>query len=507
MLFADIHDKTLFTGKHFADGDCLKVMRRMNSGMIDLIYLDPPFNSKKQWDAPVGSAAEGAGFKDKWDSADLKEARLGEIAALHPKLYAVIQSAGLSGGKKDKSYLIYMGERMLEMHRILKDTGSIYLHCDPTMSHSLKLMMDAIFGRNNFRNEIVWGRATKPKHSPKSFGAFTDHILFYAKSSKAQFTPVKLPTVAEDKSRFKFTEPETGRRYYLRSLDIDRKDGRKGGVLVFDGKEFKAKNSWQWGQDTLDTRLMENPRLVQAKKGTLYFRQYRDGDPITSLWSDIPPVPPKERTGYPTQKPVALLRRIIKASSSEGDIVLDPFCGCGTACEAAEYAGRRWIGIDASCGAGVVLVSERRSFAYANEINWRVGDETLPKRTDDGATALDPAADKKNTRQTPPLTAKQKEIVKPKLYAKQRGECRGHGGHYRIEDLAIDHIVPRSRGGTNNTRNLQLLCTDCNSAIKRDKQITMEDLWLELAESGKGLSSDGAQWLASRLHGGKHSGK
>lgn len=446
LLFADIHDKTLFTGKHFADGDCLRVMRRMNSGMIDLIYLDPPFNSKKKWDAPVGSAAEGAGFKDKWDSADLKEARLGEIAAQYPKLYAVIEAAGLSGGKKDKSYLIYMGERILEMHRVLKNTGSIYLHCDPVMSHSLKLMMDAIFGAKQFRNEIVWYYKDTPGRQKRNFSRKHDIILRYTKSHDYFFDgdAVGVPVKEESLARYKYTR-------------------------VLGGKEYLGGKA---------TKVPE------------------------SVW-DFPAVKKNsgESTGYPTQKPLTLLKRVILASSKEGDIVLDPFCGCGTACEAAEDLGRRWIGIDASCGAGVVLVAERRNLAYADKVNWRVGDEKLPKRTDGGETALDPVSDKKSKPKPKPLTKKQKDEIKPELYERQSGLCRGCGAHLQIQHFDIDHIKPQSRGGTNNRKNLQLLCGNCNSIKSATK--TMEDLWLHLVDTNKGLSGDGAQWLVSRFKSAK----
>ena len=180
-----IINRTLFTS------DNLPILRGMNSDSVDLIYLDPPFNSNKHYSAPVGSEAAGASFKDAWTLSDEDEAWHAALKSHHPKLYAVIHAVGMIGSKGDKSYLIYMAVRLLELRRILKDTGSIYLHVDPTMSHSVKLTMDALFGKKNFHNEIVWHYYNKFGAGSRVFGRNYDQILFYSKNvKKYSFNPV-----------------------------------------------------------------------------------------------------------------------------------------------------------------------------------------------------------------------------------------------------------------------------------------------------------------------------
>ena len=276
----NVNPKTIFTG------DNLPIMRGMNSESVDLIYLDPPFNSKANYAAPIGSEAAGAAFKDTWMLDDVDAAWLDLIEAKHPQLNRVIHAAM---SNSDKSYLIYMAVRLLEMHRILKKTGSIYLHCDPTMSHYLKLVMDAVFGKANFRNEIVWHYQTGGV-SKKWFGRKHDSILFYTKTEKyfIDLTRVKDKRTAEVLRRL-----ESGNENATRATNTDR--------LPFDVWMIQALNAMA-----------------------------------------------KERTGYPTQKPLALLDRIIKASKNVDDTVFDPFCGCATTLVAADRCQREWIGVDIS---------------------------------------------------------------------------------------------------------------------------------------------------------------
>ena len=188
-------------------GDNLAVMRGMNGESVDLIYLDPPFNSNKTYSAPIGSKAAGAAFKDTWMLDDVDVAWHGEIAEQNPAVYAVIDAAGIAHGKSMKSYLIMMAVRLLEMHRILKSTGSLYLHCDPTASHYLKMLLDAVFGRGNFRNEIVWQR-TSAHNDPKRFGRICDRLLYVAKPDAA-FHPIMGELSPTQRQRYKFQD-ETG---------------------------------------------------------------------------------------------------------------------------------------------------------------------------------------------------------------------------------------------------------------------------------------------------------
>ena len=264
-------DKTIWTA------DNLVVMRGMNSESIDLIYLDPPFNSKRNYAAPTGSKAAGAEFKDTWTLSDVDVEWINLIGQKHPKLERVILAAMTNS---DKSYLAYMAIRILEMERILKPTGSIYLHCDPTMSHYLKLVMDAVFGKAAFRNEIVWRKYAGRKNNAKTkFSTQHDSIFFYAKSAMAKFNGVMLPhTEKEIAVKYKHIDKE-GRRYRL-----------------------------SWGRHY----------QLTGKNRKIYLDESL-GRAVGNLWIDDGlqiNTSSSERTGYPTQKPLALLERIIKASSN-----------------------------------------------------------------------------------------------------------------------------------------------------------------------------------------------
>ena len=285
-----VKNRTIFTC------DNLEVMRGIADESVDLIYLDPPFNSNHDYAAPIGSQAAGAGFKDTWTLSDIKTAWYGEIAAERPGLSDLLTAIRQVHGKSMMAYLIYMAVRILEMRRILKSTGSLYLHCDPTASHYLKLVMDEIFGKDSFRNEIIWSYRTGGA-SKKAFAKKHDVVLFYAKTSTYVFNPLTEKAYTKSKGR------RPGRINY------------GGGMAIFDEDEI----------------------------GVYRVVSMRDVWEVSYLNSQA-----RERTGYPTQKPVKLLERIIQASSNPDDMVLDPFCGCATTCVAAEKLGRRWIGIDIS---------------------------------------------------------------------------------------------------------------------------------------------------------------
>ena len=209
-------DKTVWTG------DNLDVLRGMNSECVDLVYLDPPFNSNRNYAAPVGSAAAGAAFKDTWTLSDLDVAWMGLIADEQPAIYQTLRAAGMTHGKGMQSYLCMMAVRLLEMRRVLKDTGSVYLHCDPTASHYLKLLMDAVFGANRYRSEIVWRRSgahNDTRQGRRQHGRVHDTLLFYTKSDEWTWNPIYTDYDPEyvDKA-YRFVEPETGRRYRLDNL-------------------------------------------------------------------------------------------------------------------------------------------------------------------------------------------------------------------------------------------------------------------------------------------------
>ena len=298
-------DKTIWTG------DNLDILRGLNSASVDLIYLDPPFNSNRNYAAPVGSAAAGAAFKDTWTLSDLDVAWMGLIADEQPAMYQVLQTAGLTHGKGMQSYLCMMAVRLLEMRRVLKDTGSIYLHCDPTASHYLKLLMDSIYGAAHFRNEIVWKRADakgKTGQGAKHFARVNDLLLFYRKSNHNIFRSQYGPLDSGYVERFyRYSDPD-GRRYKLDNM-LGPGGAAKGNPQY---EVMGVTRYWRYSKDRMQ-QLIDDGRVVQTKPGTVpMYKRYLDeslGTPLTTNWSDISFVRgwSKERIGYPTQKPLALL--------------------------------------------------------------------------------------------------------------------------------------------------------------------------------------------------------
>ena len=403
-----------FTNRTVWTGDNLDILRGMNAESVDLIYLDPPFNSNKDYAAPVGSDAAGAAFKDTWHLSDLDVAWAGLIADEEPAIAYLLDAAGRTHGKGMQSYLTMMAVRLLEMRRLLKDTGSIYLHCDPTASHYLKLLMDAIFGNHQFRSEIVWriGWVSGFKTQKRGWIRNHDTILYYMKTDEAAY-------------RF-------NKEYIPYPTDYRRRDGKRPS-----GKGFPIEDTWN---------CSDNDRL--------------DSIMIKSFST--------EKIGYPTQKPLALLERIVKASSSPGDVVLDPFCGCATACVAAEKLDRQWVGIDISPKAAelvnVRLQDSMGSLFHHGYVTTRTD---IPQRTDVDAP--------KNYRQN-----------KHVLYGEQEGSCGGCGTPFEFRHFEVDHMVPQSRGGTDHLGNLQLLCGHCNRTKGGRPQ---EYLLARLAEVGVGVAT------------------
>jgi len=345
-------------------GDCLTIMQQMPLGSVDLVYLDPPFNSNRDYNAiykdetgrPLPDQIEA--FNDLWDLDDdrlraiqmmpvlMREAGIEDHVA---ELWRIWMNALRSTQPRLLAYLSYMTERLLVLRGLVKPTGSVYLHCDPTASHYIKVLMDGIFGHKNYRNEIIWKRANA-HNDPKGFGRIADTILFYTMSDKyvwnTQHTPYR-----EDYYDSHYKKDENGRFFRTVPLDAPRHGAGSPGLLY----EWRGKNpapSRTWAVKIEKMQEYERDGLLRyTRTGTPTLLQYADempGVPLQSIWSDIPPVNPqaKERLGYSTQKPVALMTRIIQASSNEGDTVLDPFCGCASTIEAAHILKRKWIGID-----------------------------------------------------------------------------------------------------------------------------------------------------------------
>jgi site-specific DNA-methyltransferase (adenine-specific) len=343
-------------------GDNLEVMRKyLPDECIDLVYLDPPFNSNRDYNLlfreQSGEPAQGQikAFTDTWQWS---ERAYDEFCQTCPKpaLVELVQGFVRTLGRNDlTAYLVMMAPRLVELHRVLKLTGSLYLHCDPTASHYLKVMLDVIFGARNFMNEIAWKRYAAHSLSQGRYDRISDRILFYCKDSRLTRTfnpPTEALSEEEINERFPHVEPETGRRFQHVSLEQSSNKSSAGETRIIQGRTVVSEIGWRWSQETFDQRLKENPYLIYwTSTGRPRYKIYADeykGKPVGDIWTDVPYLSSgdAERLGYPTQKPLALLERILQASSNEGDIVLDPFCGCGTAIVAAQKLKRRWVGID-----------------------------------------------------------------------------------------------------------------------------------------------------------------
>ena len=366
--------------------DNLDVLRGLNSESIDLVYADPPFNSNKNYEAPIGSKAAGAAFKDTWTLSDVDLAWHGEIAEREPKVYAAIDNAGIVHGPGMKSYLIMMAVRLLEPRRVLKPTGSLYLHCDDTADAYLRVLLDAVFGRGWFRNTIVWKRSSRS--DGRRFGRTHDVLLAYGNMLEGTWNEPRAPYSQEYLARYYRDQDSRG---HYTDFDLT-------GAGITGGKSSEA---WRGHDPTLSGRhwsvprtgpyaawietnvvpgykeiegvharldaLAEHDLLHWPKRGSGFPRLKRyakalGGRRVNDIFEDIPAVnsQAQERTGYPTQKPLGLLDRIIKASSNPGEVILDPFCGCATACVSAESLGRQWIGIDLSEVAATLVESRLR---------------------------------------------------------------------------------------------------------------------------------------------------
>ena len=346
-------------------GDCLTIMQDMAKWSVDLIYLDPPFNSNREYNAiykdetgrPLPDQIEA--FNDTWKLDEERERALQHMPILLretgiddsvAEFWRIWLNALRGTNPRLLAYLSYMVERLAYMRPILKPTGSIYLHCDPTASHYLKVLMDGIFGHTNFRNEITWQR-TESHNTAERYGNIADTILYYSASDKPVWNPLYQPYSAAQLKRFRPPD-ESGRRYKLDDLTAPRPNSQSGkfewrGTMPSKtrgwGYKLEQLEEW-WAQGLIQTKKDGTPRM----DGLKVYLDESEGKPLQNIWTDIPRIAntSRERMGYATQKPVALLERIIEASSNPGDVVFDPFCGCGTTMEAAERLNRKWIGID-----------------------------------------------------------------------------------------------------------------------------------------------------------------
>ena len=374
----NVENRTLFIA------DNLDIMRGMDSDTIDLIYLDPPLKSDKQF----------------------------------------IQASEDVYDTSMTTYLTEMVSRLFEVKRILKPTGSIYLHCTPTSSHYLKMVMDDIFRQGNFRGEIVWSYNTIMARKTSNFPPLHDILLVYGKTRNTKHN-----LVYDDN----WTPSNTQQRRLAKKYEI-----RRGNLIIYDEEEFQKS-----GLDENDF--------------TKVYRFNGHQRPIGDVWS-IPTLTPsaKERTGNPGQKPRALLERIIKASSDEGDIVLDPFSGSATTCVAAERLNRYWVGIDTSPSVEDIMKMRLtdevdKTSNLFNPLTDVIIRKDFPKRTDNAEEMV-------RKRGLPKYS-----MHKLELFDRQQGKCNGCQHQFPVRNLTVDHIIPQSKGGSDQIENLQLLCGTCNS--------------------------------------------
>ena len=425
-MTANWKNRTLF------HGDNLTFLRAMNSESVDLIATDPPFNKGRDFHATPDSLAAGARFQDRWSwERDVHHDWVDQITDDFPRVMNVIQGSRSSYGDDMGAFLCFMAVRFLEMRRVMKPTASIYLHCDPTASHYLKELMDAVFGRKQFRNEIVWCYNVGGK-SKKWWARKHDNLIFYSKTGEYHFNG--------------------------KAVGIPRDTGTRS----FGGRIGKDSNGRPY-QD----------KIVRAT-GKVY-RYYLDEPKIPEdWWTDINSLQSgvKERTGYPTQKPLALYERVIKASSNKDDVVLDPFSGCATTCVAAERLNRQWVGIDIWDQVHEVVLDRLRKEGLAADGDsagmLAFGDVHYstdpPIRTDEGHEAVSFLQVRERIKEPEGKKMSRAEMYEF-LLTQYGSKCQGCDR--KFDDpryLQLDHNTPRSDGGLNHVTNRVLLCGPCNQA-------------------------------------------
>lgn len=383
-------------------GDNLRVLRRfIRSESVDLVYLDPPFNSNRSYNVLFqhrsGDAAQAQieAFDDSWTWSQDSEAQYDEIVSGGSPVGvadAIVALRRLLGDSDVLAYLVMMTARLTELHRALRPTGSLYLHCDPTASHYLKIILDALFGPTNFINEIVWLRAAASKgHATRKLSSSHDIILGYGKSPAYTFNKVHLPPTDAYTGRFKFDDSDGRGPYRLAPLDNPAYRPN----LIYEYKGFPSPpRGWRVSREVME-ELDSNDRLVfpNSPTGRIARKHYlreQAGPLAGDVWTDIAPLQASaaERLGYPTQKPLALLERIIGASTNPGDTVLDPFCGCGTTIDAAETLGRKWIGIDITF-LSIDLIQKRLVGTYGDDIRQRYVVDGVPRELEAAQALFD----------------------------------------------------------------------------------------------------------------------
>jgi DNA modification methylase len=457
-------------------GDNLNILREhIRDESVDLIYLDPPFNSHANYNvlfkSPKGaeSLAQIEAFEDTWHWNEQAEREFTELVhQSNTDVSEMIQALRRFLGENDMmAYLTMMANRLLELHRVLKPTGSLYLHCDPTASHYLKVVLDGVFGKGNFRNEITWKRQSAHSDAKKKFANVSDIIFFYVKSEAAAFTPLYIEHDPEYIRNFYRHDDGDGRGLY-RLSDMASPNPRPNMMYEWLGYGFPAKG-WRYEKATMqklhDEGRIYYPVQTDGQADTtkrLALKRYlneQEGSIVTNVWTDINALSAAaaESLGYPTQKPVALLERIIQASSNAGDVVLDPFCGCGTAVHAAQKLGRSWIGIDITHLA-ISLIEKRLHDAFP-QIDFAV--EGTPK---DFEGARDLALRDKYQFQWWACSL----VNAQPFQGKKKGADGGIDGliYFKDDSKLPKKIIVSVKGGENVSRTM---VADLKNAVEREK--------------------------------------
>lgn len=484
-------------------GDNLEMLRGMDTGTVHLVATDPPFNKGRDFHATPDSLASSASFQDRWSwKKDVHQEWIDQLEDDWPEVWSSIQGSRDSWGDDMGAFLCFMAVRLLEMRRVLKDTGSIYLHCDPTASHYLKGIMDAVFGRKNFRNEIVWKRYQSHgsfQHAPRQWGTLSDSILFYTKSDNFIIRPYV--ELTDDEKMRKFNKKSNGELYRLVPHFNSRSMGpRPNQCYVWRGFKNPHPSGWRLIQERLEEEYQKGNIVItedihgnKKLERRLYLKNYK-GEQAGNVWVDIPSARGKERTGYPTQKPLALYERIIKASSKEGDVVLDPFAGCATTCVAAERLGRQWVGIDIWDGAYDVTIDRLKREGFLTGPNDDRSDLLTIEghityttessvRTDGGEYAVQYLKTIKRVNREPPGPKLSRADMIERLQDEYGLICRGCDREFDDPRyLQLDHNTPRADGGLNHISNRILLCGPCNQL--KSNTLTLSGLRRENKKRG-----------------------
>lgn len=476
-------------------GDNLDILRgHLADESIDLVYLDPPFNSKRDYNllfkSPKGQQSEAqiTAFEDSWHWGEQAEREFDEL--LHQGNTDVAQMMkalrAFLGENDMMAYLTMMANRLLELHRVLKPHGSLYLHCDPVASHYLKVVLDGVFGKVRFNTEVIWKRTTSHGNVGRTFGDCTDTILFYTKSANYIWNQL-YAAMADDYVEKRFTGKDAdGRRWQSVTL---RNPGQRPNLhypySASNGVTYQPHpNGWSCDLERMKKYDAEKRLHFPKPGGQLRLKMYLDESPgikLQSLWDDIPAInsQAQERLGYPTQKPLALLERIILSSSNEGDVVLDPFCGCGTAVHAAEKLKRQWIGIDITHLA-ISLIEKRLKDAFGDSCKFKV--EGTPE---DLASAADLAARDKYQFQWWAVSL----VDAQPFQGKKKGADGGIDGlkyFYDVRDTEARSIVVSVKGGNLKADDVRALM-----AVREREKADIAIL-ISLNEPTRGMISDAA---------------